>query len=292
MKKRVDELPAVLTCFAYRREYFEEMEGMLRTIREHHPGWPVVVGRGPVEGFSEPTLEVESPQGKSHWTLPVSFDLDGSENDFLNIVRMKGWWIAQVWHHFGQLVSGDRNRLVWSDADARFNGPLDIELEPDAEVIAAAWWDDPEDSGYGHICSGLLLLQGARNGTIAAILDQWSGMCLSHIKAPPPQTRPWPDDEQEALTEVLKTFSDSDAEYVSIKLAPDKYIGLPTEGGKEVMRRGLVDHWYMSAKMRLPEYRDRNWPPPEEYRREAEIGTPIPNVNWTIPEDEPPDEAR
>jgi hypothetical protein len=268
------------------------MERMLETIREHHPGWIVVVGRGPVEGYSMPTFEVESPSGKSLWTLPVALNPDGSENDFLKIVRMKGWWIAQVWHQFGQLVNGDRNRIVWSDADARFNGPLDIELESEAEVIAACWWDDPEDAGNGHICTGLLLLQGAGNGVIARILDQWSSKCLSHIQTPPPQTRPWPDDEQEVLTEVLKRFSDSDADYVSIKLESEKYIGLPTDGGKELVRRGLVDHWYMSAKMRLPEYRDRNWPPPEEYRRQAEPGTPIPNINWKIQDDDPPDEVR
>ena len=40
MIKRIDGLPAVLTCFAYREEYFPEMEGMLATIREHIPTGP------------------------------------------------------------------------------------------------------------------------------------------------------------------------------------------------------------------------------------------------------------
>src|SRR5262245_13916895 len=101
MVNRISELPAVLTCFAYRSEYVQEMEGMLATIRDHHADWSVGIGKGPVSGFELPTLDVESPIGKCQWTLPVSLDLDGSENDWRKITRMKGWWMAQVWRSFG-----------------------------------------------------------------------------------------------------------------------------------------------------------------------------------------------
>ena len=50
MHTRVDKLPAVLTSFAYREEYFPELDGMLATVRQHHPDWKIVTGRGPVAG--------------------------------------------------------------------------------------------------------------------------------------------------------------------------------------------------------------------------------------------------
>ncbi len=278
MIKRVDELPAVLTCFAYRREYFAEMEGMLATVREHHPDWPIVAGRGPVEGFDLPTLEVESPLGKSYWTIPVPLELDGSENDWLRVVRVKGWWLAQVWRNCAGLVDADFCRVVWADADARFNGALDIEVEPDAEVVAGPWWHDREGKGLDTICSGLLLFQGAKEGVVGEILNQWSSNCLAQIRNLPVQNKPWPDSDQEVLTEVLGSFSNSAASFSLIKLEMDKYVGYPIKDGK-LVKRALVDSWYMIDKMRLPETREAAWPPPEEYRRTAAIGTPLPGWN-------------
>ena len=285
MPKVIHELPVVLTSFGYRPEYVEEMEGMLISIKEHHPNWLFVIGRGPLAGFDLPTLEVESPAGKCSWSLPVPFNFDDTENDFLKIVMMKAWWIAQVWHSFAHLAEANRNRMIWTDADARFNGKLDIELDPEGETLAAPWWHDVEKRGFDHICTGLMLFQGARRGPIEKILDEWSARCLGFIKKMPPQIKPWPCDEQEVLTEMLQGLPGSD--FCSLELDSDKYIGLPTHGGKEIIGRGLVDHWFMSAKMRLPEHRGRNWPPPEEYRRRAPVGTPIPNKNWNIPEEEP-----
>ena len=89
MTTRIDQLPAVATCYAYRPEYVAEMEGMIETVRQHHPRWQLVVARGPVPGFEEPTLEVESPLGRQMWTLPVPLRLDGGANDFLRICDMK-----------------------------------------------------------------------------------------------------------------------------------------------------------------------------------------------------------
>src|SRR5882724_5654375 len=117
MMKRIDQLPVVLTSFAYREEYFPELDGMIATVRDHHPSWHLITGKGPVSGFGNPTLEVESSAGKSHWSLPVSFRLDGTENDWHRIVFMKGWWMAEVWHHSAAMASGQCNRIVWLDAD-------------------------------------------------------------------------------------------------------------------------------------------------------------------------------
>jgi hypothetical protein len=290
MIKRVVEVPTVLTCFAYRSEYFEEMDWMLATVREHHPDWPIVVGRGPVEGFDLPTLEVESPSGKCHWTLPVSLNLDGSEDDWRKICRMKGWWISQVWHNFGDLADASRNRIVWIDADARLNGPLDIELDPEPELLAAAWDEEPEYWEYRTICGGVLLYQGVKQGVMENIIDQWSSKCVSQIQDLPPSTSPWPDSDQELLTAVLLNRPDSKDDFVLIKLDRDKYASCPTADCK-LVQRGIVDHWGMYLKMQMPENRDRNWPPPEEYRRSAAIGTPVPNINWKRGDEDPPEEA-
>src|ERR1700752_1679629 len=140
MTPKLYKLPAVLTSFAYRSEYFPELEGLLATVKEHHPGWPVRPGRGPLPVFELPSLEVGSPAGSVHWSLPLGLNLDGTVDDWRKITKMKAWWITRVWHEFG--IAGDRNRLVWMDADSRLNGPLDIELEPEAETIAGAWWSD------------------------------------------------------------------------------------------------------------------------------------------------------
>ena len=283
MIKRIDEVPAILTCFAYREEYFAEMEGMLATIREHHPDWPIVVGRGPVPGFDMPTLEVESPSGKCLWTLPVSLNIEGTIDDYYRITMIKGWWVAQVWHKFGDLVAGHRKRVVWTDADNRFNGPLDIEFEREAEVVAGLWAHDSEDSNQDTICSGLLFFQGAMQGVVENIIDRWSNKCLGYIQNLPPLTKERFDGDQEALHEILQSYPDSSGDFVLIKLDMNKYARCPN-AGDILGPRGLVDHWYISGKMESPEYHHLNWPPPEEFRRHAEVGTPIPNINWE-PED-------
>jgi hypothetical protein len=203
--RRIHGLPAVLTSFAYREEYFPELEGMVATIRNYHPNWHVVIGRGPVSGFDRPTLEIDSPKGKSRWTLPVSFQLDGSENDWLRIARMKAWWVEQVWHHFGS-VEGGVNRVVWLDADARLRGPLDLILEPKKEIVAYA---RPASDGTpaDHICSGLLVFQGSKGGATEAIISQWSTKCLRHICSPPPAPNVWAQSggDQEVPNTLLKS---------------------------------------------------------------------------------------
>ena len=268
MARRVDELPAVLTCFAYREEYFAELEGMLVTVREHHPDWPIVVGRGPVPAVALPTLEVESPSGKFLWTFPVEIELDGSENDWRKITRMKAWWIAQVWRDFGRLAGPSHNRVVWMDADARLNGPLDIELEPEAEVIAGPWWYDPENSAHDTICSGLMVLQGARGGAVERIIEQWSTACQSHIREMQAPTVPWLDGDQEVLTEVMQSVSGSNADFTLLKLEHDRYAAYANNDGT-TLPGALVDQWQMSRRMKFPECRGRNWPPPEEARRRS-----------------------
>jgi hypothetical protein len=267
--KRVDELPVVLTSFAYRREYFGELDGMLATIRKHHPKWSVVVGRGPVEEYELPTLEVDSPAGKQFWTLPVPLDLDGSVHDWRKITKMKAWWMAKVWQHLDAIGNLYRRQLIWIDADARLNGPLDIELEEDAEVVAGPWWSDPRYPGYSTIASGFLLFQGIRRGTVEAILEQWSSLCVNHIqKLPDPPIVPWFDGDQEVLNEVLQSFNASDANYTSLKLERYKYCGIVDKDGVPVPG-ALVDQWVMARKMKWPKDRERNWPPPEAARRPA-----------------------
>src|SRR5262245_40563941 len=106
--QRIDRLPVVVTSFAYRNEYFPELDGMIESVREHHPGWSLVTGRGPVLNAGSAALAVESPSGALHWELPVPLDLDGSEDDWLRIVRMKAWWVSRVWHEFGNLSGSIR----------------------------------------------------------------------------------------------------------------------------------------------------------------------------------------
>jgi hypothetical protein len=243
MMRRISELPVVLTCFAYRQEYFEEMEGMLRTIKEHHAGWPVVVGRGPVPGYSEPTLEVESPRGKSYWTLPVALNLDASDEDWRKITRMKGWWMSRVWHEYGDLIGGGQKRVVWADADARFNGPLDIELDSRLEVISGPWGNDVMGEG---LCGGILIFQGAREGKVESIINQWSRQCLSQIQNLPDDVVSWLDSDQEVLNKVLRNHPESDGDYVLLKLERDKYCGFATEDDTETLG-ALVDQWRASS---------------------------------------------
>lgn len=279
MTKRIDQLPAVLTSYAYRREYFPELEAMIPTIREHHPGWPLIIGKGPVHGFDMPTLEVESPAGKCHWSLPVPLNLEetreASERDWAKVALMKPWWIAMAWRDLKELTGLPDNRLVWLDADARLNGPLDIELDPKGEVVAGAWWAPP-GCEYS-ICGGLLVFQGRPGGIVDSIINLWAQQCINYITnlppAPPPdrpdQAR---DDDQRVLTGLLEKNSNSHLSW--LKLDVDKYCGMPDlRTGGEAIAGALVDQWMMNEKMRLPQDRDRDWPPPEQTRRQRQERT-------------------
>src|SRR5262252_7186613 len=196
MTKIIDELPVLFTCFAYRQEYVAELDVMLPTIRKHHPDWPIVAGRGPIDGYELPTLEVESPAGKlHHLSLPVPLNLDGGLDDWRKITRMKAWWIGEVWHKFAGLV-GPWRRVLWIDADARLLGPLDIELESEAEVIAGPYYVDPDDPDDFMMESGLLFFQGAEGGRVEGIIDEWSSLCVSQIENVPPSDPRWPDGDQ------------------------------------------------------------------------------------------------
>src|SRR5579871_3974097 len=138
--RSIADLPTVLTSFGYRSEYLPELESMLATVREHHPGWPQVIGRGPLGGSSGASLSATTPGGEFQWTLPAPLRLDG-ENDWRLITRMKAWWIATVWNHLSHQGSG-AIRLIWLDADARLNGPLDFLVDAGAELIASPWYVD------------------------------------------------------------------------------------------------------------------------------------------------------
>lgn len=270
MIKTTAQLPVVLTSFAYREEYFSELDGMVASVREHHPDWHIVTGKGPVHGFEMPTLDIESPTGRQQWSLPVSLNLDGSVDDWRKITKMKAWWITRVWHTFGHLTGGSA-RLVWIDADARINGPLDIELDSESEVIAGAWWSDARHPGYDTIASGLLLFQGSSKGTIETILNRWSDTCLSHIqKLPDPPLVPWGDGDQEVLNQILKVRPISNGHYILIRLDSDKYCAIVDKDGTP-KPGALVDQWVMARKMKWPRDRERNWPPPEEVRKKLRV---------------------
>jgi len=265
--QRLDKLPAVLTSFAYRSEYFPELDGMIATVKEHHPDWHLVTGRGPVSGFDRPTLEVDAPSGRLHWTLPVSFDEADKENEWFRIVLMKGWWITQVWQYFGALTGEESHRIVWLDADGRLNGPLDIEFEPASEVFAGPWWREPGEPEPQHCCSGLLIFQGAKNGEMESIIGQWSAECLRYMQLQrSPECEPWPLGDQDLLTAIVKNRRCDDAKYDLIQLDYYKYCGVPTMDG--VRQPGaLIDQWMMSERMGVPRTHGMNWPPPEEARR-------------------------
>lgn len=250
MIRQTDQLPVVLTSFAFGEEYFSELDEMLATAKQHHPNWSFVIGKGPAPDCELPTLEVQSPVGKQLWSLPVSLNLNGSADDWRKITKMKAWWIARVWHSFGDLV-GDFKRILWIDADARMNSPLDIQLDPETEVIAAPWWRDGRYPGYDTITSGLLLLQGTSRGAIESILHQWSTTCLGHIgKLPDPPLVPWGDGDEEVLNQVLKIPPRSDSYYILIQLDSDKYHvvahkdGIPLSGAS-------ANRCVMARKMRV-----------------------------------------
>jgi hypothetical protein len=279
VERRVDEIGAVLTCFAFRSEYFAELDAMVGTVRAHHPDWPLVIGRGPMAGFDLPTLEVESPSGKRNWSLPVPLNLDGSVHDWRKIVKMKSWWIARAWHEFGHLAgaerddgnrdSGAHNRIIWVDADARLNGPLDIALDPEAEVIAGPWWSDPKWPGYTTIAGGFLLFQGRPGGVVESILDEWSQTCVAHIEnLPDPPLVPWLDSDQEVLSIILQNRPSTNGDYSLLKLDRQKYLGIVDHDGTR-LPGALVDQWMMARKMKWPEHHGREWPPPEMARRQS-----------------------
>jgi len=265
---KIDQLPAVLTSFAYREEYFPELEGMLATVRKHHPAWHVVAGKGPVLGVDSPTFEVAFPQDNVQWSLPLSFQLDGSEQDWHRIVFMKGWWMAQVWHQ-SALASSGIKRVLWLDADGRLNGPLDIEIDAEAELIASPWWTDSRTPEHEHhICSGLLLFQGRRGGPVEEVLNQWAADCLAHIQLPlsPSPFVPGPQGDQCLLTKIVKDNFGAPQSYSVLKLSYEKYCGVPDYKTGACKPGALVDQWMMNERMRLPEDRNKKWPPPEEER--------------------------
>ena len=268
--RRIGDLPAIITSFAYREDYFPELGGMLATVRKHHPAWHIVSGKGPVPGFDSPTFEIAAPQHKFQWSLPVSFQLDGSEKDWHRIVFMKGWWMARVWHQFGGSGSSDVKRIIWLDADGRLNGPLDVELDPEAEIIASPWWTDPgTPEPEHHICSGLLVFQGRSGGPVEKLIDAWAADCLAHIQVPlsPSLFLPGPEGDQCLLTKLVKNNSGVQETFGVLKLSYEKYCGLPDINTGDCKPEALVHQWMMNKKMRRPEDRSKNWPPPEEQRR-------------------------
>ncbi|MGA9770430.1 MAG: hypothetical protein WBV94_15430 [Blastocatellia bacterium] len=260
------ELSTVLTCFAFREEYFPELNFMLATVKRHHPDWFVVVGRGVPTVSGVAKFDVESPSGQCEWTLPIPLNLGGGEDDWRKITRMKSWWLEKVWHGFRELVNTPCNRIMWLDADARLNAPLGFELDPEAEVIAGPWWFDPNDSRYDAITSGMLLFQGTRHGPMAEILKLWRQSCLQEIENLVPSTVPWADGDQEVLTRVLAQSIETGLDFHILKLDHDEYVGIPTDKG-EPRPGALVDHWMMSAKMGRKGWRGDDWPPPEHLRR-------------------------
>jgi hypothetical protein len=268
MLKRIDELPVILTSFAYREEYFPELDGMVATIREHHPDWHIVIGRGPVSGYNTPTLEVEAPSSaRACWSLPVSLELNNTQNDWYRIAKMKGWWVAQVWHHF-RGFAGAPNRVLWFDADGRLNGPLDFEVDSEKETVVGVWWTNPGTPQHQHhICGGLLLFQGERGGTVHNVVDQWAAECIRSITLPQVRSQylPGPDTDQCLLTDVLKY--DGNRTLASVKLPYDKYCGIPDPKDGTLKPGALVAQRMMNEKMRAPEDRNRNWPPPETARQ-------------------------
>ncbi|HEY6252890.1 MAG TPA: hypothetical protein VI685_23270 [Candidatus Angelobacter sp.] len=276
MIKRIDQLPVVLTSFAFREEYFPELEGMVASVKEHHPDWFIVTGKGPVKGFELPTLDVQSPLGTQQWSLPVPLNLDGSWNDWRKITKMKAWWIARVWHSFGHLA-GDCKRILWIDADAWVNGPLEIELDPESEVIAGAWDSDPRQPGFEEvILSGFLLLQGSGSRTVEGILKQWSDICLAHIQhLPNPPLVPDGDGDQEVLSQILKLHPCSNGDSILMVLDPDKYCAFVGRHGVP-LAGAVVEQWLLSRKMKWPEHREREWPPPEDARRRLRAAA----LNW------------
>jgi hypothetical protein len=116
-----------------------------------------------------------------------------------------------------------------------------------------------------------VIFQGAPDGPVDAIIREWSRQCIPYMQNLPPVSssdRPDPDREndQTVLTRLLKQASKTDL--VCLKLDYGKYCGVPDLKSGKPRAGALVDQWMMNEKMRLPQDRDRNWPPPEETRRQ------------------------
>jgi len=274
MYTRVDKLPVVLTSFAYREEYVPELDGMLATVRQHHPDWTIVTGRGPVPGYNTPTLDVESPVGRFRWSLPISLDLEDTDRDWFRLTHMKSWWMAQVWHNLGTLLSSPYRRILWLDADGRLNGPLDFEVEPESETLAAVWWTDPgTPESEHHVCSGLAMFQGTKSGIVQSIIDRWTAECLLATTLPPRKSAylPGRETEQCLLTTIVKGVTGTNNNFESVRLLYDKYCGLPDRKTGEPKPGALVDQWMMNQRMLSPKNRSLNWPPPEDQRRQRKV---------------------
>jgi hypothetical protein len=183
MKTRpLAQLTTVVTCFAFREEYFPELSGMIATLKECHAEWPMMLGRGTPRDDGVVTFAVETPDGPEEWTLPVPFHLCGSENDWRRITRMKAWWLHEVWRRFGGPTRPACHRILWIDADARCKAALAFEVDPESEIIAGPWGRHPTDSALDGITTGLLLLQGSEHGPVARVLERcgaaerWGGL--------------------------------------------------------------------------------------------------------------------
>ncbi len=256
------ELTTVVTCFAFREEYFPELSGMIATIEECHPEWPMVIGRGTPRDDGVVTFDVETPDGPERWTFPVPFHLCGGEDDWRRITRMKAWWLHEVWLRCGGPTRSARHRIVWIDADARCRAPLAFEVDPQSEIIAGPWWRYPELSDYEGITTGLLLFQGSERGPVAGVPERWSDVCLEQIRNLGPPTVPWPEGDQEVLTKVLLAeCPEMDATLRLLKLDHDTYCAFPPTP------EAVIDHWMMSGKMARRGSKGSDWPPPEHLRR-------------------------
>ena len=270
MTRPLHDLPAVLTSFAYRPEYVPELQAMLPTVRMHHPNWKIVTGCGPCGAC---TFQVEFEDEPDLWTVPVDLNLDDSEHDFRKINHMKGWWMHEVWKRWGSIADQRINRIVWLDADARLNGPLDFELDDEKELLAGAWWisnkeEFPELDCYETILGGLLLFQGRQGRATEHLLERWCDASLAEIRNLRAPTVRWLDADQECLTETLRDCQASNPELELLKLDRERYSGDVRQDGTR-KEGALVDQWMMSRKMKFPDLRERAWPPPEEQRRKT-----------------------
>jgi len=267
LKPKLHDLSAVLTSFAYRPEYLPELQGMLPTVRKHHADWKIVTGEGPCE---QATFQVQFEDVREFWTLPVDLHLDGSENDFRKINHMKGWWMHEVWKRWGGTADAGMHRIMWLDADARLNGPLDFEIDAESELLAGAWWTSnkdeyPELDNFETITGGLLLFQGRQGGSAERLLQRWSSASLTEIRQLRAPTVRWLDADQERLTELVREHLTVDTELQIVKLDYHRYSGDVRNDGTRV-EGALVDQWMMGRKMKFPSSRGRDWPPPEEQR--------------------------
>jgi hypothetical protein len=180
----------------------------------------------------------------------------------------------EVWRQWGGLADARMHRIVWLDADARLNGPLDFEVDPEKELLAGPWWRSdkeqyPELDNYETITGGLLFFQGRSGGATERLLGRWSEACLAEIRNLRAPTVRWLDADQESLTEAARACQKSDPELELLMLDFDRYSGdVDRDGNRKP--GALVDQWMMSRRMKYPETRGRDWPPPERMRSKAE----------------------